>query len=323
MKKLLLINMKGKLSSILHKFVFLSPFVQQVGLLSIARFRYLKAFVTKANIASSCDYGFVYIVGSGRSGNTLLRKLLMEKARIYIPPESYVIPSQVRSSFESRTLDWGDKVELFLAKYQYHKEFGTFGIGELRDFADSAKQWELDRRYVDILCYEFYLYLARHKGYDVVWVGDKTPANTSRLGFIKLFMPKAKYIYIERDPIDVVSSYLESGIYNSLEDAAERWVRSRRSWRLFKKGIECDDFVEVSYENMVVNPAGVIEAIVKKFDIPFDPVEKIGSSKLGDVDVYKHHANVLSTPNTKSIGKGKVLLSKDQQNIVLSLVGME
>jgi hypothetical protein len=34
---------------------------------------------------------FLFIAGAGRSGNTLLRRMMMERLSIYMPPETYVL----------------------------------------------------------------------------------------------------------------------------------------------------------------------------------------------------------------------------------------
>ena len=69
---------------------FQYPYYWLVGVLK--QFKY---FFSERGIAYSGQQPFLLIVGSGRSGNTLLRKLLMENCNIYIPPESYVLGQEV------------------------------------------------------------------------------------------------------------------------------------------------------------------------------------------------------------------------------------
>lgn len=42
------------------------------------------------------DYKPFFIIGSGRSGNTLLRRILTKKNGIVIPPETYVLGKVIR-----------------------------------------------------------------------------------------------------------------------------------------------------------------------------------------------------------------------------------
>jgi len=204
--------------------------------------RQLRGLISTRKIGSTSQYPFVFLVGSGRSGTTLLRKLLMEYGDIYIPPESYVLPSEVVSHLNACALSWQDRVDLTLAKIEFHPEFSTFGIDTLREFSIQAKKYSKEKQQVGTLIVELYSWFAAKKGRSSVWVGDKTPLNTMNLGLLKSLIPNAVYIYIERDGVDVCSSYIKSGIYSELTEAANRWVSSRKAWQSFKKSISEDSF---------------------------------------------------------------------------------
>jgi hypothetical protein len=62
-------------------------------------------------------YSPFFIIGSGRSGNTLLRKLLMENSRVVIPPEIPDLGSTIRRFTQVASTPWeeamGAKVDCF------------------------------------------------------------------------------------------------------------------------------------------------------------------------------------------------------------------
>jgi len=262
------------------------------------------------NLVSEDNGKCLFIVGCGRSGNTLLRRLLMEKYDIYIPPETYVLASQILDYQANKKKPWPSQVETTLAKLEYHAEFETFGIPSLNEFAVKAKKWPVEKRSLHVLIINLYKWLAAFHGLNVEWVGDKTPINTLNLGVINKAFPNAKFIFVERDPVDVVASYLNSGIYSSPSDAAERWLKSCLAWERFRK-LKCsDDLIEVKYEDLVSNSSKCIENIGSRFGIPLNR-SKEGCSNmenmpLGDVEMRHHHSNVLSPPLNVFDWKGPI-----------------
>lgn len=254
---------------------------------------------------------FLFIVGSGRSGNTLLRRLMMERLDIFIPPETYVLPKIADYRIRARGLRWQSLVDLVISAFEYHPEFETFNICTLREYAIKAKYWEKENQTINKLIIGLYTWIAEHSGIPSTWVGDKTPLNTLYLGSISKIIPKAKYLYLLRDGADVSVSYINSGIYNNIRDAGKRWARSHKAWNKFKKKQRISDYLELRYEELVANPENIIQEIKAKFNI-IERVQDI-SMLLGDVTSRAHHANVLKPISTDSIGKGRSSLSESQK----------
>lgn len=295
---------------------FQYPFYWSVG--AVKQFKYL---FSSRNISYTGKQPFLLIVGSGRSGNTLLRKLLMENGNIYIPPESYVFSQEVITHLNAYALSWSDKVELTLAKIEFYPEFSTFGIDTLREFAIYAKKFNKEKQQIGTLIMELYQWIAEKKGYSFAWLGDKTPLNTLHLGLIKKLFPNAMFIFIERDGADVCYSYIHSGIYSSIELAAHRWKNSRIAWQVFKKTISQDSYIEIKYETLVENHEQEIKRILDKFKIPVNKKEVNINITLGDVAIRKHYSNVAKAPHKESIGKGRRLLNKHDRATLKLIIG--
>ena len=263
------------------------------------------------------------IVGAGRSGNTLLRRLLMERGDIYIPPESYVFASEVTTHLRSSALDWNDKVDLTLSKFEYYPEFVTFEIDSLRQFSINAKKFPKEKQQIGKLVIDLYRWIADRKNYSSSWLGDKTPINTLKLGLVKKLIPNAMYIYLERDGVDVCHSYVQTGTYSNIADAAYRWKNSRLAWQKFKKSIPQNAYIEIQYENLVEEHEEVIQNILKIFKIPATKKNVNVASSMGDVNMRGHHANVIKAPNKSSIGKGRRLIDDNERNIIKYIINEE
>jgi hypothetical protein len=267
---------------------------------------------------------FVFIVGAGRSGNTLVRRLLMERSDIFIPPESYVLPGAITNLLGAGALRWPEKVELFLAQFEYHPEFETFEIGTLRDFANQAKNWPAPQQNTGRLLVRFYFWIAESKGLHPAWVGDKTPLNTLSLGLLKKLLPRAKFVYLERDGVDVAASYVKAGIYNDIVDAAERWKQSKVAWRAFRGSLHQNSYHEIRYEDLVSDPVAVIDDLVGFLEIPTrkENLDDI-NEYLGDVGRRRHHENVLSPVDESSVGKGRLTISDADRQRIKHLIDTE
>lgn len=299
------------------------PYMQYIYFMIAGQLRCLGCAFLNGRHFQKNDLDFIFIVGSGRSGNTLLRKLLMERASIYIPPESYVIPSAVTGLLKAGGLRWDEKVDFFLARFEYYPEFETFDIGTLRNFAIEAKSWPKREHDVGLLLSRLYFWVANEKGLSVKHVGDKTPLNTLRLGLLKKILPKAKYIYIERDGVDVAASYLKAGIYKNIVDGAIRWKLSKLAWRSFKKGLNNKCYYEVRYEELVSKPDAVIDDLLRSFGIERQERGVDTTRLFGDVGARAHHDNVLNRTNRDSIGKGRAEIASSDRLLLRAAINDE
>lgn len=252
---------------------------------------------------------FIFIMGSGRSGNTLLRRLLMENCSIYIPPETYVIPRIIRHLSFVKGFDWDSIVNLVISTFEYQKEFDTFELPSLREFAIKAKSWKKERQNLPTLIKYFYKWIADYHGVEAKIVGDKTPLNLMNApNIIKIFC-NSKFIFLKRDGVDVCYSYINAKIYENIEDAAWRWVNSYRIWNYTKEKLLNKQYYEISYERMVSKAENELEKLGKHLDLPVRNKTLDISNKLGDVGKQLHHKNVMNKINANSIGNGRKSLS--------------
>lgn len=268
-------------------------------------------------------YNPFFIVGSGRSGNTLLRKLLNNHSTITIPPETYVLGAVIKRYRQQRTMRWTDLVDYIFSTFEFYPEFETFNIS-LRPLVKELKNISIENRNLAFMLNRFYHYYAQQIGSDCGRWGDKTPINTFVLERIYSVFPDAKFIHIIRDGCDVIASYMQAGIYQTFEDAAERWKVSVKLAERFSKQ-HPGTVLTIRYEDLVTVPNHTLLKVCNFLGLNFELQmleEKFNScSQLGDVEMRAHHANVLNPLNTNRIGKGRASLPVDEKKKIQNIIG--
>ena len=261
-----------------------------------------------------------FIIGSGRSGNTLLRSILSGNSDISIPPESYRIPFAIKKFHIFNNRDWEDIVPQVLKEFEDCKEFYTWEI----DITDAQKRLEniadSKRTLSNIFDELFCTYTEKHSPGSKIW-GDKTPMNTLYLDWIGTVFPRSKFIHIIRDGRDVASSYLKMDRYDTILEAANRWINSIESAQSFGSKIK-ENYIEIRYEELVTKPEEVIKDTCDFLDIDYDSKMLDHTKqvkKLGDTD-KEHHSNLSKPISSDSVGKWRNNLSESDQESITKLL---
>mgnify|MGYP003299510023 FL=1 len=261
-----------------------------------------------------------FIIGSGRSGNTLLRSILSGNSDISIPPESYRIPFAIKKFHIFNNRDWEDIVPQVLKEFEDCKEFYTWEI----DITDAQKRLEniadSKRTLSNIFDELFCTYAEKHSPGSKIW-GDKTPMNTLYLDWIGTVFPRSKFIHIIRDGRDVASSYLKMERYDTILEAANRWINSIESAQSFGSKIK-ENYIEIRYEELVTKPEEVIKDTCDFLDIDYDSKMLDHTKqvkKLGDTD-KEHHSNLSKPISSDSVGKWRNNLSESDQESITKLL---
>ena len=290
-------------------------------MIAISRHRKLRFSRLFKSRSPAFEGNFFFILGSGRSGNTLVRKILMDNYEVYIPAETYKLAEALDSFDRSYFLDWPDRVRLVLSSFEYQKEFSTISrYGLFPVFQKCAVLPREERNFGKIITC-LWEYLAVNSGVSFTLFGDKTPYNMVSINSISRAFPKGKYLFITRHPYDVCVSYVKMGRYASLDDAAHRWTLAHHNWQRLLNRYPNLDHKLISYEELVRNPQeqthGVAQWLgVDKRDIP------LGADVFwGDIDVYDHISGVKSAISEQFIGKGAFVLTHSERNRIRAIVG--
>jgi hypothetical protein len=248
-----------------------------------------------------------FVIGSPRSGSTLLARMIGSHSSIYSRPEPHLLTPLAHLGY----FDQVDKAPYdHVLAAQSTREFVADLPGGEQDYIDAC------RAYTDTL----YLRMLAGKAGKQLFL-DKTPAYALVLDFIARIYPQAKYVVLTRHPLAVFSSYAESffsGDYQAAQaynPILERYVPAIAKFLRQKKV----PIYHVVYEQMVSDPARVLGEIFAFLGVPNEPgavdygnfaQEEKG---LGDpIGVGQH-----SRPTTASIAKWAVEIASDPQRVHL------
>lgn len=260
-----------------------------------------------------------FVIGSGRSGNTLLRAILTSHPDLYIPPESYVLGRVIRNYRFFSFLPWPLLARQVISEFESFRHFYTWEI-DLTDFYQQALNLPHNQRNLAHLLDQFYQYYGTKKFPAGTRWGDKTPLNTYHTHLINDVFPQAQYIHIIRDGRDVVASYLKAGLYEDKAEACDRWLNSIQLAQAFGQKIGSSRYLEIRYENLVRQPEQIIQQICTFLNLNFLPDMLTFWQKAHDLGDTKlaHHHNIRNPINENSIGKWRQTLSPADQTFVLT-----
>lgn len=201
-----------------------------------------------------------FIVGSARSGTTLLRLILNAHPEVAVPPESRFI---VELHNGAELVDAVD----FLARLDAHHRFHTW------DLPISAVREEIagaDRLpYAEAIDAAFRAY-ARVQG-KTRW-GDKTPRYVEDIAFLARLWPDARFIHLIRDGRDVARSYADVSFGpKTVGKAASLWARRVRAGIAAGRALPAGRYLEINYEDLVDDAEGEIKDICDLLELDFDP----------------------------------------------------
>jgi len=263
-----------------------------------------------------------FIVGSGRCGSTLLRRMLQATPDVHIPPESYVLGEVGRLFMRNRQMDWHHLVNLVLSTFEYQREFDKFDM-DMRALVHQLWALPEQERSLAVILDALYRYHGQQAGQSFTLWGDKTPKNTFELGMLIRIFPQAKFVHLLRDGVDVAASFVSRGLMDDMLSAAKHWQTSvlviRHFMRKYPK--QC---IEVRYEDLVASPEQTLQGLCSFLNIPFQP-NMIASlqhvQQMGDLNAYAHYEKVLEPVSTRNIGMGRSSLSEHDRQLIQQHIG--
>lgn len=250
-----------------------------------------------------------FIIGSGRSGTTLLRRLLLAHDDLFIPPELSVFGRCIQVWRRVHCLEWDYMVRLVLSLFEYQPDLEIPGES-LRPLARKLNSVDISERSLACVINLLMRTLAERFGTTCTVWGEKSPVHTFVIDRLLTVFPDAKLIHVLRDGCDVVPSYIESGIYTNMISAAHRWKASTAIARRACKTQPAFSHV-VRYEHLVQQPESTLMKLCEFLAIPYSSnmLSTVKTTALGhDVATKAHHAAVTRRITTSSIGRGREYL---------------
>lgn len=206
-----------------------------------------------------------FLVGSPRSGTTLLRLMLDAHPDLAIPPETWFLTQgrhlqgrgealreqffQMIVTFPASAPAWGD-FQIPAAEFRRR-------LAEIRPFT-VADGFRL-----------FYRMYAGRFGKSR-W-GDKTPLYSHHLRYIEELLPEARFVHIIRDGRDAAVSLRERWFSpgHDIGVQAAYWRDNILAAR--REGAACRHYLEVRFEDLIRDAEAVLRRICAFVDLDFRP----------------------------------------------------
>lgn len=108
-------------------------------------------------------------------------------------------------------------------------------------------------------------------------VVDKTPVNADYLGLIHTLFPRARIIYVRRDPIDTcLSCYFQNfslalNFTKDLADLADYYRQHQRLIAHWRRALPAGTMLDVPYEELVADQETWTRRILEFLGLPWDP----------------------------------------------------
>jgi hypothetical protein len=201
-----------------------------------------------------------FVVGSARSGTTLLRLMLNAHRDVAVPPESRFITELWTDSAEIET-------RAYLDALAAHKRFTAWelpieavaeAIGPAPTIAYGAA---IDATYA-----------AYAKAREKPRWGDKTPRYVEHIPFLAGLFPEGHFVHLVRDGRNVALSYADVPFGpKTVARAAELWAKRVSEGITAGRSLEPGRYLELRYEDLVLDIEGRARELTEFLGLPFDP----------------------------------------------------
>lgn len=209
----------------------------------------------------------ILIVGTGRSGTTLIREVLNKHPEVNIAPET----SFYNRLWAARKLLGSIKIKHNIPKWIYYLLFHSHDPSmetykplflDLITTFEKKTPTTYEDMFITIL-----KQFAHFKGKKIY--GEKTPNHIFYINYIKQKIPDAKIIVTIRDPRAVTASMINRGdLYNKVYQPAIEWyVGMKQVTKLLS--LKKEDIFIIKYEDLVDNSQKVIENLCQFLKIEF------------------------------------------------------
>jgi hypothetical protein len=262
-----------------------------------------------------CDgENLVFLFSTPRAGSTLTSAILATHPDVCCPNEPWFLLG-LASLYQGGNITYAryehSGVERALREFLSESEF----LEATRSFALSAYNQSLARENKRIFI-------------------DKTPRYFHIVEFIDRLFPRAKKVWLKRNPLDVAASYQKSWNIpvEKLFDpgfgpmAFDLPLGPRRLGAFFQGQPQT---LEVFYEDLVQRPTETTRQLCEFINVDYiDGMERYGSDpralerrkrlSMGDTNIFAH-----SEPHSQSIGQWERSLSNDQIQMILNCLGRQ
>lgn len=263
-----------------------------------------------------------FVLGYGRSGTTLLRRMLSAHPRLFVPPENDLF--QRLTPHLRRRVETGADLDRVMAQFPPYYD-RIFDIAQFRDAA--AERLPLDAP--DFLALLNGSARIGQGKSDAVW-GHKRPSDWAYLASLRRWYPQARYIHVVRHPQDSTSSMVKYQLQSYPTTplvAIWQWRKAFRAIRAHGRMVGPDRYTMLRYEDLIADPESELARLCRFLGVPETDVARMIDYKsdpsAAHVDPGAHMERTKTELTRDRIGAGAAAYSARQMAMMDHIVRTE
>lgn len=275
----------------------------------------------------------LYIIGSPRSGTSLLRLMLTCHREVSIPPEGHFflwLEEKYRNSaFPEASMQ-------FIDALVETKKFETWGIEKQALQMLFEEHAPLNFRDAVTLVYCSYGILKGRSEFRY-W-GDKNKLWKEKLYNVLTYFPDSKFVHIARDGRDVACSFKDMSAkgmssfkygprtLDRIDVIAEHWATNINFIQKFLAALKIEQYITIRYEDLIIAPRQTLTCVSEFLQLEFsesmlDYAKRNREDKLEPKETMLWKLKLNEELEKANIGKFRSLLTKQQIAIFESRCG--
>lgn len=273
--------------------------------------------------ASSKEVPF-FIIGSERSGTTLLMVMLGQHPRLAVPEVSWYYPRFRKYLHTYGDLSKPANFRVLAEEMIFGLKTPFFGLSpNPRTIVDEILSRAQSQTFGGLFDAILSWYAASKN--KPRW-GEKTPHNLFFAREILQDFPKAQFVHLTRDGRDVAAEQIDSAFGpTNVYAAAKIWKRTIRVAEELRAVVPSPQWLDISYESLVSRPEDSLRKVSEFLDEEYSPA--LLDFHKGEIAQRraqtKDHRPLGDPVNPSHIGKYKRLLSLRDQQIFADVAGGE
>ena len=240
----------------------------------------------------------LFIIGSPRSGTSLLRLILTSHSQILIPPEcGFIIWLHRRyADWQLTDNDTQSRLGSFLDDLFLCKKYDTWMLD--RSIIEEQIALHRPENYAELCAVIYIAFGIKSRKRCVIW-GDKNNFHLNHLEELHCLYKNARFLHIVRDGRDVACSYREVMVAKSnspyapnletnITNIALEWSANVMKIDSFISLKQQESCMTIRYEDLVLQPISSVKNICGWLGMPYEA---------GMLDYYKHNKNKKIEPD--------------------------
>lgn len=266
----------------------------------------------------------LFIIGSERSGTTLLMAMLGKHPRIAVPEVAWYYPRFRAYQFTYGDLNNVENLRVLISEMVFglktpHWDVPTNPATIVAEIESSVRE----RSFAGVYAALFERF-ARHEN-KPRW-GEKTPHNLFYIKEILEDFPNAQFIFLARDGRDASAEYIRSAFGpTNIHAAARIWKLAQNAVKPWRASLKADQWLDVRYEDLARNPEPVLQRVCEFIGEEYaDEMLGFHASTIAQRrGQTRDHAPLGQPVSDQWIGRYKRELSIVEQEIFAAIAGEE